>query len=94
MITRDMLRESLAVQEWLQEGRAEGRIEGRAEGRAEVEQRTRQTIREILAARFPGLANSVSLDPIAGLDSLHDLLRGIALAQDEESARRLFVEKN
>ena len=32
MISREMMRESLAVQEWLDEGRQEGRQEGRARG--------------------------------------------------------------
>ncbi len=70
MLTRETMRESWAVQEWLDEGRVEGRVEGRLEG----ERRQAQTaLLKLLASKFPQIqmdAEIHSIDAITVLDEL------------------------
>ena len=82
MLTRAELRESLAVQEWLEEGREEGRQEG---SRAAAEELLRSALR-----RFPSLTLPAELP--AGLDVLQ-LARDIVAAPDETSARLVVAAR-
>lgn len=84
MLTKEDLRESLAVQEWLEEGRKEGRKQGRQEGnRATAE----QWLRTVLA-RFPGIALPAVLPASADLAKA---AREVTFAPDESSARAVLT---
>lgn len=92
MLTRDDLRESLAVQEWLEEGRKEGRAIGREEVRQELREQYRQVEGEILlrraAVRFPGLHLTHAVPPSV---DLLDFAEEIMLARDEAAAHGVLA---
>jgi len=68
MISRETMRESLAVQEWLDEGRVEGRMEGKVEGE-------RSALITLLETRFPPLGLDEAIQSINDLDALTKLIR-------------------
>jgi len=79
MISREMMRESLAVQEWLQEGRQEGREEGREKGREEGKlAEARSALLMVIESRFPGLRVRDAVESISDLDVLHSLITVVA----------------
>lgn len=75
MITRETLRESLAVQEWLSEGRVEG-----ARGQAQA------MLSKLLGKRFPRLKLDAEIQSINEVEVLNEL---ISLAIDSKSAASL-----
>jgi predicted transposase YdaD len=72
------------------EGREEGREEGRAEALAEASAALRSTVLSTLERRFPRLVeeSQASIENIRSFDSLRQLIAEIAVAQDEDAARR------
>ena len=76
MIRPELLRESLAVQEWLEEGRAEGLERG-------VEKGLYDSLIAILSAKFPGLKSSLGFGSIRlqTRQCSSGLIRKIAVAQ-------------
>ena len=85
MITREMMRQSLAVQEWLNEGRDEGRDEGRVQGRVEG---GRSALRTFLAKRFPQLTLDSSIQSIDDVEVLGELISLAAEATNADTISR------
>ena len=81
MLTRDQMRESRAVQEWLQEGRQEGRQEGEARG-------TRFALVTFIEGRFPNLKVRDEVESISDLDLLHSLFSTIVKAPNSAAVLR------
>ena len=81
MISREMMRESLADQEWLQEGRQEGRQEGQIN-------EARFALLTVIEGRFPNLNVREVVDSISDLDVLHTLIADVAKAADAAAALR------
>ena len=71
MITKEQLRESVAVQDWLEEGRQEGRQEGMEQGAVNE---ARFALLSFLAIRFPELNVRDAVESISNVDALHSLL--------------------
>ena len=83
MISREMMRESLAVQEWLEEGRVEGRDEGRVE-------EAQLALIEVIKARFPRLKVREGVESISELSVLNSLIPLVAKARDAASIERVL----
>ncbi len=66
------------------------RLEGRAEALAEASAALRSTVLRTLEMRFPRLAEEsrANIENIHSFDSLRQLIAEIAVAQDEDAARR------
>ncbi|HEY3738739.1 MAG TPA: hypothetical protein VGL53_02790 [Bryobacteraceae bacterium] len=77
MIRPELLRESLAVQEWLEEGRAEGLAEG-----------LQDSLTAILSARFPDLRLPASIRSISNKIVLNTLIRKVAVTRSADAALR------
>ena len=67
MISREMMRESLAVQEWLSEGRDEGEAKGKL-------RQARVALRTVARARFPRIRIDAAVESIADLQVLNSLI--------------------
>jgi hypothetical protein len=97
MITREMMRESLAVQEWLDEGRQEGLEKGLQKGlqqglrkglkKGRVEE-ARLALLAVIEARFPSLSVHNAIEAISDLDVLNSLIRVVAKAPDASAVSR------
>jgi len=85
MISREMMRESLAVQEWLQEGREEGRQQGKL-----VE--ARSALLMIIEGRFPTLQVREAIDSISDLEVLRSLIAVAAKARTASAVLRAIPE--
>jgi hypothetical protein len=81
MIRREVMRESLAVQEWLEEGRQEGRHEAGV-------QTARSALLAVIEARFPGLGLHDTIGSISDFDLLTALIPVVAKAPDEAAVLR------
>lgn len=66
MITRETMRESLTVQQWLHEGRVEGQLDGER-------RRARAMLSTLLDKRFPNLALAAAIESIDDLSVLDEL---------------------
>lgn len=85
MISREKMRASLAVQEWLAEGREEGREEGRHEG--EVRE-AREALIAVVDARFPSLHLRADLESISDIEILRGLLPVVVKAANSAALLR------
>ena len=85
VITKEQMRESLAVQEWLAEGRQEGRHEGLQEGAL---REARFTLLSYIKARFPHVDVRDDLTSIQDLDQLHSLFATVVNAPNSAAVRR------
>jgi hypothetical protein len=81
MISREMMRESLAVQEWLQEGRQEGMLH-----------EARGALLDFIEAKFPSLHMETEIRSISDLSLLHHLRRVVMKAPNAASARSLILD--
>ena len=81
MIRPELLRESLAVQEWLAEGRVEGRVTA-----------LRDSLTGVFQARFPGAAVPVTLNSISDAEVLSRLIPKVATAKDAQEVERLLEQ--
>jgi hypothetical protein len=89
MISREKMRESLAVQEWLAEGRQEGRQEGWQEGRREGGvQEAREALLSVIETRFPSLHLQASVESISDIEILKGLLPVVVKAASSAAVLR------
>jgi hypothetical protein len=91
MISREMMRESLAVQEWLDEGRQEGRQEGLRKGlrKGRVEE-ARLALLSVIEASFPNLNVRDAIESISQLGVLNSLIPLVAKAPDAATVLRVI----
>jgi predicted transposase YdaD len=102
MISREMMRESLAVQEWLEEGRQEGLQAGLQQG---VQKGLRQGLKtgrleearfalvSIIEARFPDLNVRDAIRSISQVSALNSLIPLIAKAPDAATVSRVVGKR-
>jgi predicted transposase YdaD len=94
MISREMMRESLAVQEWLEEGRQEGLQTGLQEGLQKGLQQgrleeARFALVSIIEARFPEVNVRDAIGSISKVKVLNSLISSIAKAPDAATVLRV-----
>ena len=81
VITKEKMRESTAVQEWLQEGRQEGREEGTL-------YEARFALTSCVETRFPNLKVRDLIESISRVDVLHSLLSSAVTAPNSAALLR------
>jgi len=86
----NLIAEDPKLKKWFDMERLEGREEGRAEALAEVSAALKSTVLRTLEMRFPRLVEEsrADVENIHSFDSLRQLIAEIAVAQDEDAARR------
>jgi hypothetical protein len=86
----NLIAEDPKLKKWFDMERLEGREEGRAESLAEASAALKSTVLRALEMCFPRLGEEsrASIENIRSFDSLRQLIAEIAVAQDEDAARR------
>lgn len=82
MITKEQLRESLAVQEWLEEGEQKGEVK-----------RVRTDLLAVVEIRFPKLDIRDEIESISDLNLLNSLFRSVVKAPNIAAARRAIFNR-
>ena len=87
MISRETMRESLAVQEWLEEGEQKGEQKGEVK-------RARTDLLAVVEIRFPELDLHTEVESISDLNILTNLFRTVVKASSAAAVRSAIFHRD